>query len=69
MYTIEVLKNLKYLDYTLIDEQMRKNASLKHGDALGDMESQQAAEKTDENDKQIDQELIDAKIDCTERLL
>ena len=32
--------NLKYLDYTLIDDQLRKNASAKHGDAMGDLESQ-----------------------------
>ena len=27
LYTIEVLKNLKYLDYELIDEQMRALAT------------------------------------------
>ena len=39
LYTIEVLKNLKYLDYELIDEQMRALATQKHGEALNDMEN------------------------------
>jgi hypothetical protein len=30
---------------------MRKNASLKHGDALGDMDAGANAEKTDDADK------------------
>jgi hypothetical protein len=48
------LKNLKYLDYTLIDDQMRKNASLKHGDAMGDLDNQAAEDKGDDADKTVD---------------
>jgi hypothetical protein len=62
------LKNLKYLDYTLIDEQLRKQASAKHGDAMGDLESQQAGEKADE-DKNVDTELVEARIESTDRML
>ena len=68
LYTVEVLKNLKYLDYTLIDEQLRKQASAKHGDAMGDLESQQTGEKTDE-DKNVDNELVEARIESTDRML
>ena len=68
LYTVEVLKNLKYLDYTLIDDQLRKNASAKHGDAMGDLESQQQGEKTDD-DKNIDHELVEARIETTDRML
>jgi hypothetical protein len=49
-----VLKNLKYLDYTLIDEQMRRAAQAKHGDAMGELENQQAAEKVDGGEKEVD---------------
>lgn len=68
LYTVEVLKGLKYLDYTLIDEQLRKQASAKHGDAMGDLESQQTGENKDE-DKNVDTELIEARIETTDRML
>lgn len=35
---------------------------------MGDLESQQAGEKTDE-DKNVDSELVEARIECTDRML
>lgn len=67
LYTVEVLKGLKYLDYTLIDDQLRKQASAKHGDAMGDLDSQQQENK--EEEKCIDCELIEARIETTDRML
>jgi hypothetical protein len=67
LYTIEMLKGLKYLDYELIDIDTRKQAEMKYGEQNNEAEA--AAEKDEDEDKEIDQELVDAKIDCTENML
>jgi len=66
LYTVQVLKNLKYLDYELIDENMRKKAFDKYNDTLN--ESQSNADKAMEGEKETDNELKDANIDCTDRI-
>ena len=68
LYTIEILKNLKYLDYEPIDETKRKDASNKHGEAAKELENT-LAEKKEKVDVEIDPELVDAKIECTEDML
>ena len=67
LYTIEMLKGLKYLDYELIDEASRKAAELKYGEQNNEAEA--AAEKEEEEEKEVDQLLIEARIDCTEDML
>jgi hypothetical protein len=57
---------LKYLDYELIDENMRKKAFDKYNDTLN--ESQSNADKAMEGEKETDNELKDANIDCTDRI-
>ena len=61
------LKNLKYLDYILIDESLRQEAE----DACKDQyqESDQQAGKKDDDLKVVDPILIEAHIDCTDRML
>jgi len=39
LYTIEILKNLKYLDYEPIDDHKRKEANNKHGEAAKELEN------------------------------
>ena len=67
LYTIEMLKGLKYLDYELIDEASRKAAELKYGEQNNEAEA--AAEKEEEEVKEVDQLLVEARIDCTEDML
>ena len=67
LYTIEMLKGLKYLDYELIDEASRKAAELKYGEQNNEAEA--AAEKEEEEEKEVDQVLVEARIDCTEDML
>ena len=69
LYTIEVLKDLKYLDYELINENQRNQASAKYGETLNELENQQNADKQDDGDKEVDQELVEAKIDCTHKMI
>jgi hypothetical protein len=64
-----MLKGLKYLDYELIDNQMRDQAQVKYGEANNDAENAAAGDATEDTNKEVDQELIDARIDCTERML
>ena len=68
LYTIEILRNLKYLDYEPISDTKRKEATAKHGEAAKEIENM-LAEKKDAVDKDVDQDLVDAKIDCTEDML
>ena len=56
LFTIEMLKGLKYLDYELIDDQMRKAAELKYGEANNDAENAAAGEEG-EVEKEVDLEL------------
>ena len=64
LYAIECLKNLKYLDYELINAQMKENAKIKYGDEVNDKDNAQEGEE-----KVVDQDMIDAKIDITEGML
>ena len=64
LYAIECLKTLKYLDYELINASMREAAKVKYGDEVNDKDG---AVKDD--DKQADQDLINAKIEITEGML
>ena len=68
-YAIAYLKDLKYLDYELIDEELRDKAKEKYKDDIQDKEIQNNAEKQDEQSHQVDPELKDAKIDCTDEML
>ena len=61
------LNKLKYLDYELIDEATRDMAGKKYSDQFNESES--AADKKEDEDKTVDPELVDAKIDCTHRIL
>ena len=38
LYAIECLKNLKYLDYEVINSSMREAAKIKYGDEVNDKE-------------------------------
>ena len=68
LYTIEILKNLKYLDYEPIDDNKRRDANSKHGEVAKELENL-LAEKKEAVEKEIDPELVEAKIDCTEDML
>ena len=67
LYAIAFLQNLKYLDYELIDEETRSMAKEKHKEEVTEQEAQKSQEggTADEQEKQGDQALKDAKIDCT----
>lgn len=67
LYTIEILKGLKYLDYELIDDASRALAEQKYGEQNNEAEA--AADKEDEDEKEVDEELVEARIDCTENML
>ena len=66
-YAIAFLKKLKYLDYELIDDETRNNATEKHREEFNEQEAQKNQEGTvsDEQERQADPALKDAKIDCT----
>lgn len=68
LYTIEILKNLKYLDYQPIDENKRIEAAGKHGEAAKELETK-LAENKETVDKETEPELIEAKIECTDDML
>jgi len=68
LYCIEMLRCLKYLDYEVIDEQMRTRAHGKYGEQVAELENTET-EKKELVDKPIDPELMAAKIDCTDRML
>lgn len=68
-YTIEMLNDLKYLDYQLIDEEQRKIAFTKYGEAHNELKANQEAEKKGEGGDDIDDEMKEAHIDCTMKLL
>ena len=63
-----MLKNLQYIDYQLIDDEMRKMAFQKHGEALNELLSANA-EKKKGTDEEIDPEFVDAHIGCTVGML
>lgn len=66
-YAIAFLKKLKYLDYELIDDETRNSAFEKHREEFMEQENQknQEATITDEQEKQSDPAIKDAKIECT----
>ena len=68
LYAVEMLKGLKYLDYQLIDQQMRDQAKQKHSDEAQDKDAN-ASGPADDGKNAIDQELIDAKIDVTHKMI
>lgn len=68
-YAMACLKDLKYLDYELIEEDVRSAARDKHKDEINEKENQIQAEKQDEDQSLIDPELKEAKIDCTQGML
>lgn len=61
------LKKLKYLDYILIDESLRQEAEENCKDQYQEINDQKEAKADD--DKNTDKELIEAHIDCTDRML
>lgn len=66
-YAIAFLRKLKYLDYELIDEETRNNAQEKHREEFNEQETAKNTDGvvTDEQERQADPALKDAKIDCT----
>jgi hypothetical protein len=66
-YAIAFLKKLKYLDYELIDDETRNYATEKHREEFNEQEAQKNQEGTvsEEQERQADPALRDAKIDCT----
>lgn len=66
-YAIAFLKRLKYLDYELIDDETRNNATEKHREEFNEQEAQKNQEGavSEEMERQMDPALKDAKIDCT----
>lgn len=64
-YTIARLKELKYIDYELIDSKDRDSASEEYKDEMGQVESAEGADRNDESSNLVDAELRDAKIECT----
>ena len=64
-YTIARLKNLKYIDYELIEAKERELANEEHKDEIIQGEITEGADRADDSAGVIDQELRDAKIECT----
>lgn len=64
-FAIAFLGGLKYLDYELIDDESREKAIEKHKEELQELETQKNAELNEEQEKQTDPALKEAKIDCT----
>jgi hypothetical protein len=67
-YAIEMLKKLKYLDYELINAQQRETAKAKHNDEVQDKD-QNASNPADDSKNNVDQELVDAKIESTHKMI
>ena len=68
-HTICLLKELKYLDYQLIDKNMRDQASAKWAEVVGEYESKAAEEASKEKDVEIDADLVAAFIDVSDDML
>ena len=66
LFTINALQNLKYLDYELINAQQREAAKQKYNDE--DLDKDGGHENKEEN-KDVDLELVAAKIDSTHKLI
>jgi len=69
-FAIAFLGNLKYLDYELIDEDTREKALEKHKEELQEFEVQKNQENAgDDQERQTDPALRDAKIECTVNMI
>lgn len=64
-FAIAFLGNLKYLDYELIDDETREKAIEKHKEELQELEVLKNQEINEEQEKQTDPALKEAKIECT----
>ena len=66
-YAICFLQKLKYLDYELIDDEIRNSAIEKHKEEFSEQEALKNGEgiMSEEMERQMDPALKDAKIDCT----
>lgn len=65
LYAIQFIKGLKYLDYEVITEHMKEQAKQKHTD-----EAQGAGDEANEKKvEEVDQDLIDAKIEDTHKMI
>ena len=64
-YTIARLKQLKYIDYELIEAKEREAANEEHKDEMGQAENADGNDRNDETAGSMDAELKDAKIECT----
>ena len=67
-YTIERLKNLKYIDYEVIDDEMRKIGNMKYGEQFDQMEIAEKVE-TKEEEVDVDEEMVEAHITTTVNML
>jgi hypothetical protein len=70
LFVVAYLKDLKYLDYEVIDADDRNQAMEKYREEIQEKEQQKAADKGDEDRSSINREFLDqlreAKIECTE---
>ena len=64
-----MLSGLQYLDYNVIDEEMRKTAGIKYGEALNELKANQEAQNKKDDDDEFDDELKEAHIDSTVKIL
>lgn len=64
-YTIARLKQLKYIDYELIEAKEREQAYEDHKDEMGQADAEAGDQRNDDAANQVDAELRDAKIECT----
>ena len=64
-YTIARLKNLKYIDYELIDVKEKQAALDQYKDDITQVEASEQNERADDAHANVDAELRDAKIECT----
>ena len=64
-YTIARLKQLKYIDYELIEAKEREQAYEDHKDEMGQADAEAGDQRNDDASNQVDAELRDAKIECT----
>lgn len=59
------MKQLKYIDYELIEAKEREQANEEHKDEMGQAENADADGRNDDQAEGLDAELKDAKIECT----
>lgn len=68
-YSIAYLKDLKYLDYELIEDEIREKANEKYKEEIQEKETQKASDLKEEHTHQHNPDLDDAKISSTEDML